>query len=164
MPPSDPTSTHDQICIECRFRATAGAASCDVLRDQLLARDFEQPALYWRSHRMAVDAYCLQHSAYVASGKSLAAHLCGLCIAFEHSNDSDKLRGIQEWLSTNPQIRKPALPQFRGEVTIGHVAGIGDANEFATAVRVWAESVWQAYRDLQPLAREWIAASRIRRS
>lgn len=126
------TSSEGGICVECGLRTAVGEPSCDVLRDQLLARDYEQSALYWRFHRMAIDAYCLQHSAYIASAKSLAAHLCGLCIALEYENDPAKHRRVQQWLSTNPDIRKPALPEFRGGVTIGQVAAVENPVEFGT--------------------------------
>src|SRR5438046_118271 len=80
-----------QLC-ECGLRQSTDEPSCGSRRDELLARDFEQPALFWRFHRMAVDAYCLQHADYVRSAKSLAAHLCGLCVAFECGNDRDAMR------------------------------------------------------------------------
>ena len=108
---------------------------------------------------MAVDAYCLQHAPYVASAKSLAAHLCGLCIAFENRNDAAALRQLQRWLSSNPRIQKPALPVHRGELTIAHVYGIDDPVEFGKAVEAWARSTWRAYHDLQSLAREWLSMS-----
>ena len=70
-------------CDGCGLPADGPRTACEEMRDELLAREFEQPA-YWRYHRMAVDAYCLQHPRrYCESAKSLAAHLCGLCIAFE---------------------------------------------------------------------------------
>jgi hypothetical protein len=108
---------------------------------------------------MAVDAYCLQHALYVESAKSLAAHLCGLCIAFEHGNDVEALRQLQQWLSGNPKLVKPDLPLFRGSVTIGDVYGISDPSEFGRVVESWARSAWEAYRELQPMAREWVALS-----
>jgi Family of unknown function (DUF5946) len=81
----------EEICIECGMRAAPGQPNCAALRDPLLARDFEQPVRYWKHHRLAVDAYCVQHLPYVKSFKSLAAHLCGLCIALEQNNDANKL-------------------------------------------------------------------------
>jgi hypothetical protein len=144
-------------CPECGLRPQAGQPDCETQRDELLARDYEQPALYWSFHRMAVDAYCLQHAPYVASAKSLAAHLCGLCIAFEHGNSAEQLRQLQRWLSTNPKIEKPALPARRGDLTIGHIYGITDPVQFGSAVNSWARAVWNAYQDLQPLARVWLS-------
>lgn len=72
---------------ECGLRPMPGEPDCPAQRDALLARDFEQPVGYWRFHRLAVDAYCMQHEDYIKSARSFAAHLCGLCIAFEHGND-----------------------------------------------------------------------------
>jgi hypothetical protein len=140
------------------LRAAAGEPNCADLRDALLARDFEQPALYWKYHRLAVDAYCVQHAAYVKSAKSLAAHLCGLCVALEHDSNATTLKGIQQWLSTNPTLHKPELPSFRGSVTIADVWGVG-LLDYGRAVEAWARSAWDAYRDLQSIAREWLAMS-----
>lgn len=142
-------------CKEC------GALDCEALRDALLTRDYEQPVAFWRYHRMAVDAYCLQHDAYVASAKSLAAHLCGLCVAFEgEGNSGEGLRALQAWLSTNPRIQKPALPAHRrGELTVESVSGIEEPRAFGAGVERWARAVWEAYVELHPVAREWLAAA-----
>jgi len=64
-----------ELCTECGLRTLVGESDCAGLRDLLFARDFEQSALYWQYHRLAVDSYCVQHSPYVRSAKSLAAHL-----------------------------------------------------------------------------------------
>jgi hypothetical protein len=58
-----------EVCADCGLRTGPGEPNCAALRDALLARDFEQPALYWKFHRMAIDAYCVQHAAYVESAK-----------------------------------------------------------------------------------------------
>jgi hypothetical protein len=86
--------------------------------------------------------------------KSLAARLSGLCIALEHSNNQDKLQQLQAWLSTNPKLPKPELPLFRGSLTIADVAAIDDPASYGRAVEAWARSAWEAYRVLQPLARQ----------
>jgi hypothetical protein len=147
------------ICQDCGLHAAPGEPGCAEIRDWLLARDFEQPVLYWRHHRLAIDAYCVQHAAYVDSAKSLAAHLCGLCIAFEMGNDETAMRSLQQWLSTNPDLRKPALPKARGHLTIKHVHGLADPLTYGAAVQEWARSAWDAYRDLHPAAREWLSHS-----
>lgn len=101
--------------------------------------------------------YCVQHEPYVKSAKSLAAHLCGLCVALEHGNDPVALERIHLWLNTNPRLEKPALPSFRSSVTIGDVAGIEDPIQYGGAVRAWAHSTWEAYRLLHPIGREWLS-------
>ena len=145
----------DHLC-ECGLRSAAGERSCPELRDLLFARDFEQPALFGRRHRLAVDCYCVQHSPYVLSAKSLAAHLCGLCVALERGNDQQLLASLNRWLSTNPRFEKPTLPAFRGTLTIAHVAGIEDPAAYGIAVEEWARSAWDAYGSLQERARQWI--------
>jgi hypothetical protein len=151
-----------EICVECGMRAALGQPNCAALRDALLARDFEQPVRYWKHHRLAVDAYCVQHSPYVKSFKSLAAHLCGLCVALEQNNDSNKLTQLQHWLSTNPILSKPELPAFRGALTIADVSRIDDPVRYGQAVEAWARSAWEAYEKLQPAARQWLALSAAR--
>ena len=152
----------EEICSECGMCAAPGQPNCAALRDALLARDFEQPVRYWKHHRLAVDAYCVQHSSYVKSFKSLAAHLCGLCVAFEQNNDAKKLTQLQLWLSTNPKLLKPELPSFRCHLTIADVSGINGPVSYGNAIEAWARSAWEAYGELQPIAREWLAMSATR--
>src|SRR5688572_19282548 len=83
---------------ECGLRPLARQPSCATRRDRLFARDVEQPGLYWRFHRLAVDAYCLQHESYIKSAKSFAAHLGGICIALEHGNDPGVHQSLVQWL------------------------------------------------------------------
>lgn len=148
-----------EICPECGMQSGPEQPNCVALRDALLARDFEQPGLYWKYHRLAVDTYCVQHSAYVKSAKSLAGHLCGLCVALEQDNDPVKLKKLLLWLSTSPKLVKPELPAFRGSLTIAHVSGINAPEIFGQAVETWARSAWHAYEQLQPIAREWLSLS-----
>ena len=148
----------EQRC-ECGLRTAPGAPDCAALRDLLLARDFEQPALYFGKHRLAVDSYCVQHSSYVKSAKSLAAHLCGLCVALERDNDHAQLERLQRWLSTNPPLDKPNLPAHRGALTIAHVSDIDDPVVYGVAVGEWACSAWEAYAAHHELARRWLAIS-----
>jgi hypothetical protein len=62
------------------------AATCRRTSEELWGSPWRAGRWTYRrplDQRLAVDAYCVQHAAYVESAKSLAAHLCGLCIAFE---------------------------------------------------------------------------------
>ncbi len=127
-----------ETCPDCGLPAATGEPDCAALRDALTAR--------------------VQHAADVKSAKSLAAHLCGLCVALEHDNNAATLKGIQQWLSANPKLQKPELPSFGGSVTIADVWGVA-LLDYERAVEAWARSAWEAYRDLQPLAREWLARS-----
>jgi hypothetical protein len=106
---------------------------------------------------MMVDAYCLQHPEnYCASAKSFAAHLTGLCSAFEHGSHHSLLRATQRWLNGPSRIEKPELPEFKGTVTIADVLSAPEGDAFPAAIEDWARSTWDAYESLQPLARRWL--------
>lgn len=147
-------------CAGCGLEIEGGSEGCQALFDELLARDFSD-ARYFRVHRTMVDTYCLQHpERYCVSGKSLAAHLCGLCWALE--NEGGRAVGpeqLQRWLNGNPKIDKPLLPSHRGELTIADVRSAPDPASYANAVDRWARATWSAYRELQPLARVWLESA-----
>ena len=114
-----------------------------------------------RDWRLVVDSYSVQHDAYILSGRSLAAHLTGLCIAIEHGGDPSLLRAVQRWLSRTRELEKPAVPAFRGDSTIDHVIAAAPEDRHV-AIGRWAASAWEAWTEHQPLARQWIAAARSR--
>jgi hypothetical protein len=108
--------------------------------------------------RLAVDCYACQHDRYILSGRSLAAHLTGIAVAIEHGGAEQVNERVQSWLSRTRHIEKPAVPRARGTITIADVANATPEN-YAGAVRGWADSVWEAWRQHHPLAREWIASA-----
>ncbi len=134
-----------------------GRDACQKLFDDLGLRAFED-SRFAAMRRLAVDSYACQHDRYIPSGRSLAAHLTGLGVAIEHEGAEQVNERVQSWLSRTRHIEKPAVPRVRGKVTIADVADT-TAEEYATAVRRWADSVWDAWREHHPLAREWIASS-----
>jgi uncharacterized protein DUF5946 len=108
--------------------------------------------------RLAVDCYACQHDRYILSGRSLAAHLTGIAVALEHGGAEQVNERVQSWLSRTRHVEKPAVPSIRGKITIADVVDAAP-EEYAGAVRRWADSVWAAWREHQALAREWIASS-----
>jgi hypothetical protein len=154
-------------CSSCGLAVPGGTAGCRAIFDAYIAREWSSPISY-RYHRMFVDSYCLQHpDEFCASAKSFAAHLTGLCAAFEHKSHPSVLKSINRWLSGNPSLNKPDLPTFRGALTIAEVQSVlppevqAEHNPFpvAQAVDRWARSTWQAYAALHPQARLWINQS-----
>lgn len=135
-----------------------GADACLGLFEAILARDYSDP-LFFRCHRLFVDAYCLQHPELrCISAKSLAAHLAGLCqILEEGASEATGSDTLHRWLDGTRILEKPALPATRGALSMADLAGIDDSVAWREAVRRWAESVWQAYAELHPLARRWSA-------
>jgi len=66
------------VCDGCGLPVDECGPVCESMRDELLARDFEQAA-YWRFHRMAVDAYCLSTRSVIASRRSPWRRICAAC-------------------------------------------------------------------------------------
>jgi hypothetical protein len=112
-----------------------------------------------RDWRLIVDCYSVQHDAYILSGRSLAAHLTGICIALEHDGDLALLRAVQQWLSRIREIAKPAVPEDRGDVTIDDVIAAAPEDRHAVVLR-WAQAAWAAWSAHHTLARDWIATAR----
>ncbi len=149
-------STPD-VCEDCGAAVAGGRAGCLKLFEEIIAREFSDYR-YGRTHRLTVDAYSLQHpDKYMRSGKSFAAHLTGMCAALEQEDAAALNQTIQKWLSTNPQIDKPAhLPERRGDLTITYISSASDADEHVNRVKEWARDVWVAWREHHDLARRLI--------
>ena len=143
-------------CPECGA-PVGGRDACQKLFDDLGLRAFSD-SRYAAMRRLAVDCYACQHDRYILSGRSLAAHLTGLAVAIEHDGAETLNERVQGWLSRTRHIQKPVVPRARGTVTIADVAAAAP-DDYASAVRRWAASVWDAWRDHHGLAREWIASS-----
>jgi uncharacterized protein DUF5946 len=138
-------------CEGCGLVVDGGTEGCQSLFDELRSRELVTST--YQAQRMTVDTYCVQHpDRYCVSAKSLAAHLTGLCWALEYSGYPSGLKALQRWLNGPARIEKPALPPFRGALTI---ADVGDTPD-PEAIRRWARSTWEAYAPLHPIARQWV--------
>jgi hypothetical protein len=142
----------------------SGTEGCQAVFDELGARAHGHLA-YGRMRRLLVDTYCLQHPPYIESAKSFAAHLLGVCAALERENNPVIVNAIHRWLSGPARLEKPAVPEFRGELTIASVAELAEADPavYARAVRTWARTTWAAYAAHHPLAHRWITEMMSRR-
>ncbi len=143
-------------CSGCGLVTPTGADGCQEIFDQLAARALTNVA-YGRTHRLVVDVYALQHpDRYMASGKSAAAHLLGVCAALEHENNPLFINLIHKWLDGPAKVAKPELPASRGASTIADIqAASNDPALYARAVRNWARATWRAYAPLHSIVRDW---------
>lgn len=108
-------SAPGDVCEDCGALVSEGKIGCQRIFEEVIAREFSDYR-YGRTHRLTVDAYCLQHpEPYMRSGKSFAAHLTGLCSALECEDSLDINRVVQKWLSGNPVISKPTRLPGSGE-------------------------------------------------
>ena len=137
-----------------------GTAACRADFDEVIARDFSDP-LYFRTHRLYVDTYALQHpDDFCASPKSLAAHLAGLCAILEGgASMAVGSAKMQRWLNGAIALTKPVPPERRGQITIADLPRAGSPTSWEEALRAWAGSTWDAYSDLHPAARQWLRQS-----
>jgi uncharacterized protein DUF5946 len=130
-------------------------AGCDAAFHELGARAAEDVRFAYR-RRAVVDAYCLQHPAYILSVKSFAAHVCGLCAAVERPDDPRATRAVWSALRVPPDAVKPALPTTRAARTVAGVHAAATAEAFRAEADAWIADVWTAWRELHPLARRWL--------
>lgn len=144
-------------CAGCGLAVAGGAAGCQAIMDELLALHFGS-ALWFGSHRLFVDTYCLQHpDRYCASFKSFAAHIMQMCWSLEQGGvRAIPSEAIRRWVERHPDGEKPILPPSRGAVTIGDVAVSRSPAEHHQLVERWARSTWEAYEALHPTARRWV--------
>lgn len=148
-------------CSGCGLSLPGATAGCQGLFEELSGRANTHVA-YGRAHRMAVDAYCLPHPDRYFASKSLAAHLGGLCWAFEHRAHPAVGRALLRWLDGPRRVQKPSLPSFRGARTIAEVLGVPPEHH-PDAVERWARAIWEAYEPLHDAARGWIRTALDRR-
>jgi len=155
------------VCESCGEVVEDGTAGCRKLFEAILAREFSD-FRYGKIHRLTVDCYALQHpDAYMRSGKSFAAHLTGICAALEREDAFSVNQLVQRWLSTNPQIDKPAhIPEQRGSLTVSYILNAEDTEEHIKRVREWARNIWAAWSEHHDLAGRLIteATAQSRRS
>ena len=143
-------------CSGCLAMLEDGPVGCQALYDRLRLRLFAD-RVNSRLQRLMEDTYYLQHpDRFCVSGKSVAAHLTGLCCACEHDGDTAVINALEHWPYDTASIEKPELPPFRGVLTIADMQGIADADAHDYGLELWARSTWDAHSALHPLAREWV--------
>jgi hypothetical protein len=144
-----------EACPDCGA-LLGGQTGCDTAFHELGARALSDVRFAYR-RRAVVDAYCLQHPAYIDSLKSFAAHLCGLCAAVERAHDPRAGRTIWSDLSVPADAATSPIRAYRGTLTLLDAHRAATAGAFRTAVDAWIADVVdclaRASRAGTPLAR-----------
>ena len=147
-------------CQGCGLVIAHGADGCQNRFDVFRVREARELAPDYRSTRLTIDVYSLQHSErYCVSAKSLAAHLTGVAWSIEHDGSERGLYILQRWLNAPGDLTKPPPPPQRGSLTIADLDSATSVEDYAARLRGWAESTWAAYGSLHNVARAWIEAA-----
>lgn len=145
-------------CPSCGAAGVNSIEECQARFEKILEREFTNP-VFFKVHRLTIDAYSLQHpEQYMKSTKSAAAHLTGMCWSMEHSYSQHLAGTIKKWVDGARTFTRiaPPMPLARGEITLNHVIDISDPEKYFIAVTEWAESAWNAWQIHWPQARKWI--------
>ena len=122
-------------------------------------------ALAWtgslQTWRLMHDVYSIQHEEkYCGRYRGLVAHLGGVCWALEHNGSERGYRALQKLIERDPwkdDHYPPApIPASRGQFSVAVLKDLDSPPLLISGVDKWARSVWLAYKELQPIARQWI--------
>lgn len=153
------------------FPDTAGAThrymecspGCWAAYGEVLAREYSDPTLFGRVHRLTVDAFAVQHPGRPSpqSIQSVAVHLISLCLQLEHdATPPEATKAIQEGSRTKTRYVWLPPPEFPGAVTVADVNAATSASAHETLVRQWAGAVWSAWSAHHAAVRAWLPRSR----
>ncbi len=115
-------------------------------------------------HQHVVDAWAAQHASEQSKPISVAFALIGLYLHLERGFTGRAVQRVHMVLS-QPRGRGPGrkdwpqflLPADRGNVTVGDVVGLPEAERVA-AIDRWCSSVWAAWEDSHAQVRSWAGA------
>jgi hypothetical protein len=156
-PPTNP-------CPGCGFKA--GRTACQDLFNDVALRI---RALAWtgsmQTWRLLHDVYDIQHEAdFCGRYRGLIMHLGGVCLALEHGGEERDYKKLQKYIELDlwkdkPYPPEPGIPSVRGTITVANLEEAESPERLIAGVDRWARSAWEAYRPLQPIARDWVKAA-----
>jgi hypothetical protein len=143
-------------CESCRTIVPGGSDGCRKLFEELILQGYNDPA-FWDVQHFVVNAYSLQHPEG-QSAKSIIFFLTGLCWTLERGGDpSIDLFPRSFSARFDGQASYPTLPPplERGQLTILDVYQ-ARPEESVAKIRLWAQSVWEAWSAYHDLVRQWV--------
>jgi hypothetical protein len=116
---------------------------------------------YPPSHRLVVDAYMAQHPGAGRDRRdrqSVFVHLVALCAVLERSMQPGFVTHLLEVLvrgrSDFPVLARSAGP---GALTVLHLVGASDLDDYSRRAYQWAMAVWEAWSSHHDVIREALA-------
>ncbi len=146
----------DDFCQECGAKIVGGTAVCHNLFAEFLRR--AQHGVAAEALSMIVfDAYCMQHlEKYCVSAKSYLAHLVRLYIGVEKEQNPYFYRQVAQKLDGVVKLQRPLNPNSRGSITLPVIYDDLFGSERTKVALTYASSVWEAYRDQQGIAQQFL--------
>lgn len=115
------------------------------------------------AHRIAVDAYMAQHPGDGSDRRdrqSVFVHLAGLCAVLElqigPGRATNVLRRVLGSRTNFPVLSRNGGP---GKLTVLHLVGANDLDDYEDRARAWASAVWAAWESHHALIRNAVAAA-----
>jgi hypothetical protein len=107
--------------------------------------------------QLVVDAYACQHPGTETprAVRSVGLHLTTLCLFVEEGVDPRRGSELHRQMAGRLPLRRLEPPADRGDVTVATVAAMHMPGEYADAARLWARSVWHAWRAHHAIVRDW---------
>lgn len=137
--------------------------ACWAAYGAVLAREYSDPALFGRLHRLTVDAYAVQHPGRESarSTQSVCSHLISLGAVLEQGATHAHAKGlIEAAVRAKGRLRWLPPPASPGAVTVVDVLRAERADLIAEKVGQWANSAWSAWSAHHAVVRGWIAGLR----
>ncbi len=135
------------------------SSGCWAAYGVLLAREF-QDRTYAPLHRLSVDAYAVQHPGVDGpqARNSVGIHLSKLCLVLEYDWPTGRANAAMVAI-TAKKFHYPWLvpPEVPARYSVQMVIEAQTATDHLAAVRLWAESVWQAWATHHPTVRQWLS-------
>lgn len=134
------------------------APGCWKLFCDLLSNEYGEHAYPPITHRLTVDAYACQHpgAPSVQSIQSIAVHLISLYLIIEKGVESRTATdAIRKALGKKLEFSWLEPPENRGEMTILDVFKQKDPESINSAVKQWAQSVWDAWSSHHDTVKKW---------
>ena len=134
-------------------------AGCWEAYGRLLALEYGD-AGRWETHRLAVDAYALQHPGVDGpqARNSVGIHLTRLALIVGRGWSLERANGAMAQI-TGKKFGFPWLtPPVRGAaVTVLDVLAAETAEEHMELVEAWARAVWMTWTVHHETVKEWLA-------
>ncbi len=146
-------------------RYLESSPGCWAAYGEVLAREYGDPALFGRVHRLTVDSYAVQHpgSPSPQSIQSVALHLLSLCLMLEHgATPQQATAAMQSGAQAKACYFWLAPPTSPGAITVADVQMAKTPQAHEGLVREWARATWAAWSVHHMTIQSWLDSLQLR--